>query len=172
MAAKRCSAGWRWPVAAPTAPTGTRGAGDIWRAAGLDTTTATIVDGSGLIGNVITPNNQVDLQTIMAKRDDAAAWKATLPILGVDGSLATVQANGPAAGKVVGKTGTLVGGDPFNDNRYRISVKALGGDMETESGRNLAFAVFSSNSFAPTVEGVFAANDDVGAIVAAIQQSY
>jgi serine-type D-Ala-D-Ala carboxypeptidase/endopeptidase (penicillin-binding protein 4) len=147
-------------------------AGDIWRAAGLDTTTATIVDGSGLTGNVITPNNQVDLQTIMAKRGDAEAWKATLPILGVDGSLTTVQANGPAAGKVVGKTGTLVGGDPFNNNRFRISVKALGGDMETKSGRNLAFAVFSSNSFAPTVEGVFAANDDVGAIVAAIQQSY
>ncbi|MET0864314.1 MAG: D-alanyl-D-alanine carboxypeptidase/D-alanyl-D-alanine-endopeptidase [Nakamurella sp.] len=152
-------------------------AGDIWRAAGLDTTTATIVDGSGLTGNVITPNNQVDLQTIMANRPDAEAWKATLPILGVDGSLTTVQANGPAAGKVVGKTGTLVGGDPFNSNpdgspRFRISVKALGGDMVTESGRNLAFAVFSSNSFAPTVEGVFAANDDVGAIVAAIQQSY
>ncbi len=147
-------------------------AGDIWRAAGLDTTTATIVDGSGLTGNVITPDNQVDLQTIMSKRADAEAWKATLPILGVDGSLATVQANGPAAGKVVGKTGTLVGGDPFNNNRFRISVKALGGDMEAKSGRNFAFAVFSSNSFAPTVEGVFAANDDVGAIVAAIQQSY
>ncbi|MET0965008.1 MAG: D-alanyl-D-alanine carboxypeptidase/D-alanyl-D-alanine-endopeptidase [Nakamurella sp.] len=147
-------------------------AGEIWRAAGLDTTTATIVDGSGLIGNVITPNNQVDLQTIMAKRPDAEAWKATLPILGVDGSLTTVQANGPAAGKVVGKTGTLVGGDPFNSNRFRISVKALGGDIEAKSGRNLAFAVFSSNSFAPTVEGVFAANDDVGAIVAAIQQAY
>jgi len=147
-------------------------AGEIWRAAGLDTTTATIVDGSGLIGNVITPNNQVDLQTIMAKRGDAADWKATLPILGVDGSLTTVEANGPAAGKVVGKTGTLVGGDPFNDNRYRISVKALGGDMETQGGRNLAFAVFSSNSFAPDVTGVFAANDDVGTIVAAIQQSY
>jgi D-alanyl-D-alanine carboxypeptidase/D-alanyl-D-alanine-endopeptidase (penicillin-binding protein 4) len=147
-------------------------ASEIWRAAGLDTTTATIVDGSGLIGNVITPNNQVDLQMIMAKRPDADAWKATLPILGVDGSLTTVQANGPAAGKVVGKTGTLVGGDPFNNNRFRISVKALGGDIEAKSGRNLAFAVFSSNSFAPTVEGVFAANDDVGAIVAAIQQSY
>ena len=147
-------------------------AGEIWRAAGLDTTTATIVDGSGLVGNVITPNNQVDLQTIMAKRGDAEDWKATLPVLGVDGSLTTVEANGPAAGKVIGKTGTLVGGDPFNDNRYRISVKALGGDMETQGGRNLAFAVFSSNSFAPDVTGVFAANDDVGKIVAAIQQSY
>jgi D-alanyl-D-alanine carboxypeptidase/D-alanyl-D-alanine-endopeptidase (penicillin-binding protein 4) len=156
---------------------GAAAASDVWRAAGLDTTTAAIVDGSGLVGNVITPNNQVDLQTIMANRPDAEAWKATLPILGVDGSLTTVQANGPAAGKVVGKTGTLVVGDPFNSNpdgspRFRISVKALGGDIETKSGRNLAFAVFSSNSFAPTVEGVFAANDDVGAIVAAIQQAY
>ena len=43
----------------------------------------------------------------MAQRPDAAAWRATLPILGVDGSLTTVQANSPAKGKVFAKTGTL-----------------------------------------------------------------
>ena len=150
---------------------GPKRAGEIWQAAGLDITAATMVDGSGLTGNVITPNNQVELQTIMSKRADAAAWKATLPILGVDGSLATVQPNGPAAGKVIGKTGTLVASDPFN-GRLRIPVKALGGFIETKGGRTLGFAVFATNSFVPDIEGVFAANNDVGAVVSAIQQSY
>ena len=130
-----------------------------------------LIDGSGLAGNFVTPNNQVELQTIMAKRPDAEAWRDTLPILGVDGSLATVQANGPSAGKVSGKTGTLAAGDGFND-RYRLPVKALGGYIDTEGGRHFAFAVFSTNSLYPDINGIFQANDDVGKVVSTIQQAY
>jgi len=144
---------------------------ELWREAGLDTTAVTLVDGSGLTGNLITANSQVDLQTIMSKRPDAQAWRDTLPILGVDGSLTTVQADGPAKGKVFGKTGTLAAGDGFND-RLRLPVKALGGYMETASGRNFAFAVISTNSVYPDINGVFEANDDVGEVVASIQQAY
>lgn len=146
-------------------------AAELWTAAGLDTRTAALIDGSGLTGNLITTNNQVELQTIMSRRPDAEAWKETLPILGVDGSLTTVQADGPAKGKVVGKTGTLVEFDELN-GRYRLPVKALGGYIESEGGRHLAFAVISTNSVYPDIEGIFAANDDVGAVVASIQQSY
>ncbi|MEP6562588.1 MAG: D-alanyl-D-alanine carboxypeptidase/D-alanyl-D-alanine-endopeptidase, partial [Nakamurella sp.] len=150
--------------------TGIGQAGKVWTAAGLDTKGASLIDGSGLGGNLITPNNQVELEMIMAKREDSAEWKATLPILGVDGSLTTVQAGSPAAGKVIGKTGTLLARDNFND-RYRLPVKALGGYIDAESGRHLAFAVIATNSFYPDIEGIFAANDDVGAVVASIQQS-
>ena len=101
-------------------------AAELWEAAGLDTTGASLIDGSGLDGNLVTPANQTELQMIMAKRPDAARWRATLPILGVDGSLATVQSDSPAAGKVFAKTGSLVGGDFFN-GRYRLATKALGG---------------------------------------------
>ena len=157
--------------------TGIPRAGQIWTAAGLDTKGATLIDGSGLTGNLITADSQVQLQTIMSQRPDAAAWKATLPVLGVDGSLTTVQANSTAKGKVFAKTGTLAGIDLFNptasgDPRLRLPTKALGGYIDTASGRQFAFAVMATNSIFADIEGVFAANDDVGAVVASIQESY
>jgi len=148
-----------------------RRAAELWRAAGLDTTTASIKDGSGLEGNYVTPANQAELQMIMAKRPDAARWKATLPILGVDGSLADVQPDSPSAGKVFAKTGTLADGDAFND-RLRLGAKALGGYIDAASGRRLAFTIVLNQGFYPGIEGVLQANDDVGVVAASIQQGF
>ena len=47
-------------------------AAQLWQEAGLDTTSASLKDGSGLDGNLVTPANQTALQMIMAKRPDAA----------------------------------------------------------------------------------------------------
>lgn len=146
-------------------------AGKLWADAGLTTTDVALIDGSGLVGNVITPKSAVDVQTLMAKRPDAERWKETLPILGVDGSLADVQSDSPAAGKVFAKTGTLVEGDEFN-GRIRLITKTLGGVMESKSGRNLAFTIMVNQGFYPKIDGVFEANDDVGAVAALIQQHY
>jgi D-alanyl-D-alanine carboxypeptidase/D-alanyl-D-alanine-endopeptidase (penicillin-binding protein 4) len=145
--------------------------GKLWSEAGLDTTGISLIDGSGLNGNFITPENGVAAQAIMAARPDADQWRATMPILGVDGSLATVQADSPAAGKVFAKTGTLAAGDSVND-RIRLNTKALGGVMESESGRDLAFTIIMTQGFADDIDGVFSANDDVGAVAAAIQQHF
>lgn len=144
---------------------------EIWSAAGLDTTTAVLIDGSGLPGNMLTANGQVQLQSLMAARPDAAEWRSTMPGLGIDGSLASVQAGSPAAGKVIGKTGTLATADLFND-RYFLPTKALGGYIETRSGRHFAFTIMVNSSVFTDVEGLFAANDDVGKVAASIQQSY
>jgi D-alanyl-D-alanine carboxypeptidase/D-alanyl-D-alanine-endopeptidase (penicillin-binding protein 4) len=143
----------------------------LWKAAGLNTGGAVLIDGSGLDGNLITADNQVQLQTIMAKRPDAAQWQSTLPIIGVDGSLATVQAGGPATGKIFAKTGTLAQWDAFNQ-RYLFPAKALGGYMDARSGRRLAFAIVAANSVFNDIEGAFAANDDVGKVATLIQQSF
>jgi D-alanyl-D-alanine carboxypeptidase/D-alanyl-D-alanine-endopeptidase (penicillin-binding protein 4) len=143
----------------------------IWKEAGLDVSSVSLVDGSGLAGNFITPQSAVEVQTIMAKRPDAERWKATLPILGVDGSLADVQSDSPAAGKVFAKTGTLLGFDAFNQ-RFRLVTKTLGGVMDTEGGRHLAFTIMVNQGFYNSPAGVLEANDDVGAVAAAIQQAY
>ncbi|GAA5230407.1 D-alanyl-D-alanine carboxypeptidase/D-alanyl-D-alanine-endopeptidase [Arthrobacter cryoconiti] len=143
----------------------------IWATAGLDTLGASLVDGSGLDGNFITPRNAVDIQTIMAKRPDAKRWRDTLPILGVDGSLADVQAGSEAAGKVFAKTGTLLGSDAFN-GRFRLVTKTLGGVMDTKKGRHLAFTIIVNHGFYKDLAGVFEANDDVGKVAALIQQAY
>ena len=59
----------------------------------------------------------------------------------------------------------------FND-RLLLPTKALSGYIDTKSGRHFAFAVIATNSVFTDIEGVFAANDDVGKVVAIIQQSY
>ena len=146
-------------------------AAQIWRAAGLNTDQAVLIDGSGIPGNLVTPDNQVQLQTIMAARPDAAAWQSTLPILGVDGSLALVQSDGPAKGKVFAKTGTIGAGDLFN-GRILFPAKALGGYMDAQSGRRLAFAIVASNAVFSDIRGAFAANDDVGTVAGIIQQTH
>ena len=87
------------------------------------------------------------------------------------GSLAMVQPDSPAKGKVFAKTGSLGAGDFFN-NRLRLPTKALGGVMETAKGRKLAFAIVASNALFADIDGVFAANDDVGKVAAIIQQQY
>lgn len=144
---------------------------DIWADAGLDVLGASLIDGSGLEGNYITPENAVEIQSLMAKRPDAEAWRATMPILGVDGSLATVQTDSAAAGQVFAKTGTLVGGDSFN-GRVRLGTKTLGGVMDTKDGRHLAFTIIVNQGFYAEIEGVFEANEDVGKVAALIQQAY
>ena len=151
--------------------TGMEEIGRVWKEAGLDTLGVSLIDGSGLTGNLITAENGVQAQMILAEGPDAERWKETMPILGVDGSLAMVQADSPAAGKVFAKTGTLVGGDSVN-GRARLSTKALGGVMQTEGGRNVAFTVIMNQGFADDIDGVFQANDDVGAVAAAIQQEF
>lgn len=124
---------------------------DIWADAGLHVLGASLIDGSGLEGNYITPENAVEIQSLMAKRPDAAGWRATLPILGVDGS--------------------LVDADLFN-GRFRLGTKTLGGVMDTKDGRHLAFTVIVNQGSYAELEGVFEANEDVGKIAAAIQQVY
>ncbi|WP_223622217.1 D-alanyl-D-alanine carboxypeptidase/D-alanyl-D-alanine-endopeptidase [Microbacterium sp. EST19A] len=146
-------------------------AGEIWKDAGLEVTGASLIDGSGLEGNYVTPENALQIQTLMAERPDAERWKATMPVLGVDGSLSMVQADSPAAGKVFAKTGTLLNGDSFNE-RFRLSTKTLGGVMETASGRDLAFTIIVTQGFLSDPNGILDANDDVGAVAAIIQQAY
>lgn len=149
-------------------------AGEIWQDAGLDTTGAALIDGSGLPGNFVTARNAAQVQRILAERPDGDLWRATMPIMGVDGSLTTVQTDSEAAGKVSAKTGTLAAFDAFN-GRFRIVTKTLGGVMEAESGRTLLFTIIMNNAFASPdgyIEAVFQSNDDVGAIAAAIQQAY
>ena len=75
------------------------------------------------------------------------------------------------SGKVFAKTGTLGAGDLFN-NRLRLPTKALGGYIDTKNGRHFAFAIVASNSVFDDISGVFAANDDVGQVVAIIQQTH
>jgi D-alanyl-D-alanine carboxypeptidase/D-alanyl-D-alanine-endopeptidase (penicillin-binding protein 4) len=141
----------------------------ILEAAGVDPAGASLVDGSGLPGNFITASTITDLMESFAARPDAQRWQEAQPIMGVDGSVATVQKDSPAAGNVYAKTGTLGAQDLLNQ-RLRLETKALGGYVIAESGRKLAIAIIVNQAMFNDIQGVFDANEDLGKIATTIYE--
>ena len=75
----------------------------------------------------------------MARSVVAAPFRAALPILGVDGSLAESGRNLPARGHVVAKTGTTLADGA-------LKAQNLAGYIDAKSGRRLAFALFLNDA--------------------------
>ena len=119
----------------------------------------------------MTAQSSVQLMESFAARPDAEQWQNALPIMGVDGSIATVQTDSPAKGQVFAKTGTLGAGDLLN-NRLRLETKALGGYIIAKSGRKLAVSIIVNQAMFNDIQGVFAANEDLGEIATSIYDSY
>lgn len=99
----------------------------------------------GAQSDCVSARATVQLVRGMAGRPEWAAYRAGLPVLGVDGTLAeTVGRDSPARGKVFAKTGTLIYYDAAND-RWLLRSKALAGTMTTKSGATLYFAMMVNN---------------------------
>ncbi len=93
----------------------------------------------------VTPRATVALLRCMATRPDFPAYLDALPVLGVDGTLASsVKPDSPARGKVQAKTGTLLWPDLLNGNTL-LTSKALAGYATTAGGKKLALAMFVNN---------------------------
>jgi serine-type D-Ala-D-Ala carboxypeptidase/endopeptidase (penicillin-binding protein 4) len=87
-------------------------------------------DGSGMsMDDMITPRAATTLLAYAARQTWGAAYRATLPIGGVDGTLAGRFVHSPLQGKVFAKTGTLV------------EVNTVSGYLTAASGRTLIFSV-------------------------------
>ena len=82
--------------------------GKILKSLGFDTRGVSLGDGEGgVVEDRISPRSAAGLLTLIAKRPYADKYLNALPILGVDGSLATsCRPDSPARGKVYAKTGT------------------------------------------------------------------
>lgn len=90
-------------------------------------------DGSGLSRhNLITPAATAQLFAYMNSRPYAAAWRESLTVAGVDGTLRNRFAGTPAAANVRGKTGTIA------------QVSSLSGYLTTAAGERLAFSVLTN----------------------------
>jgi serine-type D-Ala-D-Ala carboxypeptidase/endopeptidase (penicillin-binding protein 4) len=101
---------------------------------------------------------------------DFDAFRATLPILGVDGSLADDGVDTPARGKVFAKTGTAIGTDLLN-NQLALHAKALAGYFQEAGGGWHVFDVVVNNAGeAPDFRGFINAGEDLGDISAALWQ--
>jgi D-alanyl-D-alanine carboxypeptidase/D-alanyl-D-alanine-endopeptidase (penicillin-binding protein 4) len=87
-------------------------------------------DGSGLsMDDRITPRAMTRLLAYASRQSWGAAWRGTLPVAGVDGSLMNRFRSSPLKGRLWAKTGTL-----------RESV-ALSGYLTAASGKMLAFSI-------------------------------
>ncbi|HEY3930552.1 MAG TPA: D-alanyl-D-alanine carboxypeptidase/D-alanyl-D-alanine-endopeptidase [Candidatus Koribacter sp.] len=120
---------------------------DFLEKAGLDLTAASQTDGAG--GNAFfAPDFVVKYLVYMAQSKDAELFHRALPVLGRDGTLAKIETNSPAAGHVFAKTGTYLVPDLLNKNLL-VTGKGLAGYMETQSGDQLAFAIYANNVSIP-----------------------
>jgi len=110
-------------------------------------------DGSGLSRqNLASPHAVVQLLSYAAAQPWGASFRDTLPVAGVDGSLADRFANLDPRAHVYAKTGSLGG------------VKALSGYATTVKGQQVAFSILSNNFNLPNKR----VNDTIDEIVEAI----
>ena len=124
-------------LAPGSAEMGIQAAMATYHAAGIDTSRLQLVDGSGLSRkNLVTPEMILSLLRFMDGHEDPAvraAFLASLPLGGRDGTLAHRFRNSAMEGRVRAKTGTLG------------NVSTLCGFVDTAEGRRIAFALLSNH---------------------------
>jgi serine-type D-Ala-D-Ala carboxypeptidase/endopeptidase (penicillin-binding protein 4) len=122
--------------------------------AGVSSDQYALYDGSGLSRqDLVTPHAVVELLRYSSTQPWGAAYKATLPIAGVDGTLTDRLKFPKLQSRIVGKTGSLGG------------VKALSGFATAETGEVVAFSILSNNFNLPGKQVTDAIDHIVQAIV-------
>ncbi|HEY7515219.1 MAG TPA: D-alanyl-D-alanine carboxypeptidase/D-alanyl-D-alanine-endopeptidase [Vicinamibacteria bacterium] len=111
-------------------------------------------DGSGLSRtDVVDAHGLAELLVAMDRHPQASAFRDSLPVMGVDGTLEDRMRGSPVEGRVLAKTGTLRLGN------------ALAGYATPVSGERVAFAVIVNNHTVPSREAVAAIDEIVRALV-------
>jgi len=136
--------------------------------AGLDTNSAVQSDGAGAAA-FFTPDFMVHYLTFLSQQSFAAQFRAALPILGKDGTLAAIQKDSPAAGHVFAKTGTYGTSDLLNHQLF-ITGKGLAGYIVTAKGETLVFAAYLNLVPAPgdAAAALTRAGNTLGELAAAV----
>lgn len=102
--------------------------------AGVDPGRVVMLDGSGLSrANLVTADSTVRLLTYMNRHRHGAAFRDSMPVAGVDGTLRNRMRNTPAAGNVRAKTGTLG------------TSTTLSGYVLSAGGERLVFSLMVNN---------------------------
>jgi D-alanyl-D-alanine carboxypeptidase/D-alanyl-D-alanine-endopeptidase (penicillin-binding protein 4) len=123
--------------------------------AGVDDSDFFLYDGSGMSpDDRITPHALTQLLSYASRQSWGAAWRETLPVAGVDGTLASHFKNSPLAGRLWAKTGT------------HSESNTLSGYLTTASGKTLAFSIMV-NGHRPDSDVEFLAIDRIAEAIAA-----
>jgi D-alanyl-D-alanine carboxypeptidase/D-alanyl-D-alanine-endopeptidase (penicillin-binding protein 4) len=121
---------------------------------GVDKDDFAFFDGSGLSGHdLVAPRAIAQLLQYASTQSWFAEWKSSLPVGGVDGTLAGRFTRPPLMGHVFAKTGTLG------------EARALSGYLDCASGRTVIFSIMVDNH-APHSHADEAAMDQIVAAIA------
>lgn len=102
--------------------------------AGVPRTSWDLSDGSGMSSyNRVAPRGAVTMLRWIAAQPWGAAWRASLPVAGVDGTLSRRFKGTALEGRLFAKTGTL------------NATNALSGYLIAKSGRTLTFSAFAND---------------------------
>lgn len=102
--------------------------------AGVPRTSWDLSDGSGMSSyNRVAPRGTVRMLRWIAAQPWGAAWRASLPVAGVDGTLSRRFKDTTLEGKLFAKTGTL------------NATNALSGYLIAKSGKTLTFSAFAND---------------------------
>lgn len=101
---------------------------------GIDSTEFAVRDGSGMSRHdFVTPRLLIRVLDTMRRAPTFDTWYASLPVAGVDGTLASRMRGTPAQGNVHAKTGTV------------DKARSLSGYVTTADGRLLMFSLLCNN---------------------------
>jgi PBP4 family serine-type D-alanyl-D-alanine carboxypeptidase len=134
------------------------------------------VDGSGGGDTSATSRAVTEMLQKLQKRSAFRALYDDLPILGIDGSLASVKGFekdrtlAGAAGQIRAKTGTYVAASPSGS--IVLKGQAFGGYITTKSGKHLVYQLVVNNVPIKSIADVIAVFQDEGTISAMLWRDY
>jgi D-alanyl-D-alanine carboxypeptidase/D-alanyl-D-alanine-endopeptidase (penicillin-binding protein 4) len=125
--------------------------------AGVDDADFFLYDGSGMSpDDRVAPRAFTQLLAYASRQTWGASWRGTLPIAGIDGTLAARFKDSPLKGRVQAKTGTM------------SEVNSLSGYVVANSGKTLAFSIIV-NGHRPGSEAESQAIDRIVEAIAAAE---
>lgn len=138
---------------------------------GVSPTSTFLFDPAGSVDDArTTPRDMTAFHRGVASQPYGGVFRAGLPVLGRDGSLATTLPDSPAAGHVFAKTGTRATTTP--EGRTLLLAQTLVGYISTASGRELAFATMVNDVPIEDVNDILNIFNDQGTLTEALQQGY
>jgi D-alanyl-D-alanine carboxypeptidase/D-alanyl-D-alanine-endopeptidase (penicillin-binding protein 4) len=125
--------------------------------AGVDDNDFFFYDGSGMSpDDRIAPRALTQLLVFTARQPWGPAWRASLPVAGVDGTLSDRFQNSPLRGQLWAKTGT------------HNEANALSGYLTASSGRTIVFSILV-NGHRPGSNAELQAIDRIAEVIAAVE---
>lgn len=138
--------------------------------AGVDTTQVQLADGrGGDPADRATPEALSQILRYWLRTPEARQFRDSLPVLGLDGTLAGFCSGCAGVGKVFAKTGTAIGGDDLNE-QLEVGSEVLAGYLEADDGTLRTFFAGVNNTAVPDITAFYEIINDVSLAASILQQ--